>query len=212
MLDEMAAGKIARGDLSAFQARQIRSFGDAKLTARLGEVWGQLRDSPADKREQIARLKTRLTPDYLAQADRSRGRQVFSTVCASCHRLFGSGGQIGPDLTGAGRQNIDYLLSNILDPSAAVAADFRMSVVALDDGRVLNGIVVARTPHTITLQTAKERIALERSDIEALEPSTASLMPDGLLQPLAETQVRDLFSYLMSPSQVPLPPEATAAR
>ncbi|HEY5310995.1 MAG TPA: PVC-type heme-binding CxxCH protein [Pirellulales bacterium] len=212
MLDEMAAGKIARGDLSAFQARQIRSFGDAKLTARLGEVWGQLRDSPADKREQIARLKTRLTPDYLAQADRSRGRQVFATVCASCHRLFGSGGQIGPDLTGAGRQNIDYLLANMLDPSAVVAADFRMSVVALDDGRVLNGIVAAQTPRTITLQTAKERIALERSDIEALEPSTASLMPDGLLQPLAETQVRDLFSYLMSRSQVSLPPEATAAR
>ncbi|HWC91146.1 MAG TPA: PVC-type heme-binding CxxCH protein, partial [Pirellulales bacterium] len=207
MLEEMAAGKIARADLSAFQARQIRSFGDAKLSARLGEVWGQLRDSPADKREQITRLKTRLTPDYLDQADRSRGRQVFSTVCASCHRLFGSGAQIGPDLTGANRQNLDYLLSNILDPSAAVAADFRMSVVALDDGRVLNGIVVAQTPHTITLQTAKERIALERSDIEALEPSTASLMPDGLLQPLAETQVRDLFSYLMSPSQVPLPPE-----
>jgi putative membrane-bound dehydrogenase-like protein len=212
MLDEMSAGKIPRADLSAFQARQIRSFGDEKLSARLGEVWGQLRDSPADKRDAIAKLKTRLTPDYLAHADRSDGRKVFNTVCASCHRLFGSGGQIGPDLTGAGRQNIDYLLSNILDPSAVVAADFRMSVVVLEDGRVLNGIIVARTPQTITLQTAKERLALSRSDIEAMQASTASLMPDGLLQPLPESQVRDLISYLMSPSQVPLPPEATAAR
>jgi putative heme-binding domain-containing protein len=137
---------------------------------------------------------------------------VFNQLCASCHRLYGSGGQIGPDLTGAGRQNLDYLLSNILDPSATVAADFRMWVVVLDDGRVLNGIVIAQTPKTITLQTAKEKIPLARSDIETTQPSTASLMPDGLLQPLSEKQIRDLISYLMTQSQVPLPTESTAAR
>ena len=56
-------------------------------------------------------------------------------VCASCHQLYGYGGEIGPDLTGAGRDNLDYLLENIVDPSASVSADFRMVVVAMNDGR-----------------------------------------------------------------------------
>ena len=56
------------------------------------------------------------TPPTLAAADRGRGRAVFDRVCASCHRLYGQGGEIGPDLTGSGRDNLDYLLENIVDP------------------------------------------------------------------------------------------------
>ncbi|MBI5759134.1 MAG: c-type cytochrome [Planctomycetales bacterium] len=206
LLNEIAAGKIAATDLTPIQARQIRSFGDEQLTKRLTELWGELRDSPDDKRQLIARLKTQLTPESLAAADRSQGRVLFNTACAACHRLYGHGGTIGPDLTGAGRQNLDYLLGNIVDPSAAVAADFRMSVVVLKDGRVLNGIVVAKTGKTLTLQTAKERTTLNHDDVEVVRLSSVSLMADGLLQPLKETQIRDLIAYLMSRSQVPLAP------
>jgi putative membrane-bound dehydrogenase-like protein len=211
LLDEMAAGKIPRTDLSAFQARQIRSFNDPKLARRLVEVWGEVRESPHDKQQLITQLKQRLTPDVLSAADLGQGRLVFNNVCANCHRLYGRGAEIGPDLTGAGRQNIDYVLGNVVDPSATVAADFRMSVVVLDDGRVLNGIIRAQTARTITLQTAKERISLDRSDIEQIETSPLSLMPEGLLQPLKPEQVRDLVAYLMTRSQIPLPPETASA-
>jgi putative heme-binding domain-containing protein len=118
--------------------------------------------------------------------------------------LYGHGGDIGPDLTGAGRQNLDYLLSNILDPSAVVAADFRMSIVQLSDGRVLNGIVRAQTPQSVTLQGAKERVTVDRADIETMAVAPLSLMPDGLLQPMTPEQVRDLIAYLMTRSQVAL--------
>lgn len=208
MLDEMAAGKIPRADLTAFQVRQIRSFGDTALTGRLTEVWGELRDTSADKQQLIVRLKNRLTPEHLASADTSAGRLVFNTLCANCHRLYGHGAEIGPDLTGAGRQNLDYLLSNIVDPSAVVTADFRMSVVVLDDGRVLNGILTARTKRTITVQTAKEKIVVPRDDIDELQPSQLSLMPEGQMQPLRDEQIRDLIAYLMTRSQVPLPQTA----
>jgi putative heme-binding domain-containing protein len=141
----------------------------------------------------------------LSDADKSAGRVVFNKVCANCHRLYGHGGQIGPDLTGAGRQNLDYILLNLVDPSAAVGADYRMSVVVLGDGRVLNGIVASKTDRTLTLQTAKERLTIEHSEIEELQSSSLSLMPDGQLPTLTDDQIRDLVGYLMHSTQVPLP-------
>jgi putative heme-binding domain-containing protein len=205
LLDQIAAGKVPREDLSAFHARQIRSLGDPGLTERLSQVWGVSRDSDADRRERVITLKTKLDATALARADRSQGRAVFDRVCASCHKLYGYGGEIGPDLTGAGRDNLDYLLENLIDPSASVSADFRMVVVAMSDGRVLNGLVRARTERTLTLQTQTEALVLDRREIENLQPSSLSLMPDGLLAALSESETRDLLAYLMNRAQVPLP-------
>jgi putative membrane-bound dehydrogenase-like protein len=207
LLNQIAAGKIAKADLTVLHARQILSFGNPKLTARLAEIWGELRESSADRQRLIAKWKSQLTLEVLAQADKPQGRDVFNKACASCHRLYGHGGQIGPDLTGSGRQNLDYVLINLIDPSAAVGADYRMAVVVLEDGRVLNGIVASKTEKVLTLQTAKERLTLDLSDIEEIQTSSQSLMPDGLLQPLTDDQIRDLVGYLMSPTQVPLPNE-----
>jgi putative membrane-bound dehydrogenase-like protein len=211
LLDRMATGAIPREALTAFQARQVRSLGDPDLSRRLSEVWGEVRDSDTDKRAAIAALKRRLTPAALASADPGKGRAVFEKVCASCHTLYGRGGDAGPDLTGAGRHDLDYLLENILDPSATVTADFRMVAVATADGRVLNGIVGAKTDRTLTLRTPTGPVTLERGAIDEVRLSPSSLMPDGLLGPLAHDQVRDLFAYLMSHSQVPLPADASAA-
>jgi putative heme-binding domain-containing protein len=205
LLDQMEAGAVPRGELSAFQARQIRSLGDSSLSRRLAEVWGELRDSDGDKKAAISSLKSKLAPGTLASADPGSGRAVFERVCASCHTLYGRGGDAGPDLTGAGRHDLDYLLENILDPGATVSADFRMVVVELTDGRVLNGLVKAKTDRALTLRTPTETVVLERSTIAATAPSTASLMPDGLLTPLGEREVSDLFAYLMTRTQVPLP-------
>jgi putative heme-binding domain-containing protein len=203
LLAEVAAGRIPRADITAFHARQIRSANDPELTKQLADVWGELREPAADKRQFIARLKNRLTPASLGAADKSQGHALYSAVCANCHRLHGEGGQVGPDLTGAGRDNLDYLLENIVDPSAVVTADFRMSVADLKDGRVLNGIVAAQTERTLTLKTMTETITVERGEIEKLQKSNLSLMPEGLLEALNEAQVRDLVAYLMHPVQVP---------
>jgi putative heme-binding domain-containing protein len=204
LLSEVAAGKIPRADITVFHARQIRSLNDAALTKQFGEVWGELREPAADKRQLITKLRNRLNPAALAAADKSQGRALFNTACAACHRLHGEGGQVGPDLTGAGRDNLDYLLENIVDPSAVVTADFRMSIASLKDGRVLNGVVTAKTARTLTLHTLTETVTLERAEITNLEESTLSLMPEGLLEVLNDTQVRDLIAYLMYPEQVPL--------
>ena len=111
----------------------------------------------------------------------------------------------GPDLTGSGRDNLDYLLENVLDPSATVNADFRMVVVAMVDGRVLNGLLRSPTDRTITLQSQNEAVVLSRKEIEQIAPSPLSLMPEGQLDPLSSEEVRDLLAYLMHRTQVPLP-------
>ena len=206
LLDRIAAGAIPRAGPHRLPRPADPQPG--RPGARPGgssEVWGELRDSPADRRERIATLKAKLDPAALAGADRSRGRAVFERVCASCHKLYGHGGEIGPDLTGAGRDNLDYLLENLVDPSASVSADFRMVVVAMSDGRVLNGLVRRQTDRTLTLQTQTEALTLDREEIEEVKPSPLSLMPEGLLDPLGEDEVRDLIAYLMHRTQVPLP-------
>ena len=205
LLDQIASGKLPREELTAVHARQIRSFGNEALTARLSEVWGELRDSPAEKQALIDELKSKLSPERLSAADKRQGRAVFQTTCANCHRLYGVGGAIGPDLTGSGRQNLDYLVSNIVDPSAVVSREFRMTIVRHTDGRVLNGLLVSQDDERVVLQTVKEKLTIPRSEVEEQTLSTLSAMPDGLVQPLKPEQIRDLIAYLMSPGQVELP-------
>jgi len=204
LLDAVADGRIARADLSAFHARQIRSLNDPALNKKLAAVWGELRESNQNQ-QLIAKWKAQLTPATLARADFGHGRVVFNLACAACHTLYGEGGRVGPDLSGAGRDNLDYLLENIVDPSAVVSADFRMSVFKLKDGRVLNGLVSAKTDRSIALRTMTESLTLERGDVEAIEDSSLSLMPEGLLDALQPDQARDLIGYLMHQTQVPLP-------
>jgi putative heme-binding domain-containing protein len=136
-------------------------------------------------------------------ADAGRGKVLFQRACASCHILFGEGGKIGPDLTGSQRSNLQYLLENIVDPSAQVAENFRMSIVVLADGRVINGIVGSETEQTITVQTPTDNLVVLKDDIEELRLSQLSIMPENLLEPLAPQEVRDLFDYLMQAQPLP---------
>ena len=83
-----------------------------------------------------------------------------------------------------------------------------MSIVELKDGRVLNGLIAAKTERTLTLKTMTEMLTVERGEVAALRESTLSLMPEGLLEALPPEQARDLIAYLMHMSQVPLPSAA----
>jgi putative heme-binding domain-containing protein len=146
-----------------------------------------------------------LTPSYLAAADASHGRALFAKSCATCHVLFDDGRKIGPDLTGSQRANLDYVLENLLDPSAVVAREYRVSIVQTTGGRVITGMVLEEAAQTITVQTPNERLIVPRSEIDEQVQSPLSMMPEGLLQTLSETDIRDLVAYLASPQQVPKP-------
>jgi putative heme-binding domain-containing protein len=205
LLDAIAAGKVPRTDITAFHARQIHNLSDPALNDRLKEVWGDLRESPEGIKQLIAKLRTQLTPEALAKADPHAGRQVFAGICATCHTLYGEGGKIGPDLTGANRDNLDYLLENIADPSAVVAPDYRLSIITLKDGRVLSGMIPSKTDRTLTLRTMTEVQTVERAEIAKIEESPLSMMPEGILAAFTPEQTLNLFGYLMGHQQVDLP-------
>jgi putative membrane-bound dehydrogenase-like protein len=202
LLAAVAAGTVPRGDISAFNARQINNLGDAEIAARLREVWGEVRDTA--KKEVIARYRAALSPTRLGAANAGKGRALFNQVCAICHTLYGEGARIGPDLTGSGRADLGYLLDNIVDPSAIVPVDYQVSIVDLKDGRSLNGILRDPTARTITIQSPGAALTVERAEIAKVTTSSTSLMPEGLLESLKDEQVADLVRYLMSPNQVPV--------
>jgi putative heme-binding domain-containing protein len=205
VLDAIDDGRLAPGDLSAAVVRQIHALGDAELSRRLTAAWGQLRESPADKRRRITDLTAQLTGPAGAGGDLAAGRVLYQKTCGTCHRLYGEGGQIGPDLTGSGRHDLGYLLDNIVDPSAVVNRDWRLSILTLSDGRVLSGVVIDRNDRTITLQGIPERVTIPTEEIDEITPTDRSPMPDGLLDQLSGPQIRDLIAYLRHPTQVPLP-------
>lgn len=197
LLDAIAAEKIPRSALTAFQARQIHGMKDDALKKQLKEVWGDLKSSDGEKRAAIRDLQNQLLPDILAEADLKAGHELYAQRCASCHAFFGEGGQIGPDLTGANRDDIYYLLENIIDPSATLPKDFHVTIITKKDGQVLTGNLGKQTDYTITLLTPTGEVLIQRDDIKEQTTSPVSLMPEQLLNGLEFDQIRDLIGYLM---------------
>jgi putative heme-binding domain-containing protein len=172
-------------------------LGDADLTARVTRLFGPVRSAtPADLRAEV---------DRLAGAVRSGpgvpkpGKALFDRTCARCHTLFGKGGKVGPDLTTYRRDDLDTMLLNIVNPSAEVREGFATSIVATADGRILTGVVVEQDKNVVVLRVEDGReLTIARADIEAIQASPRSLMPEGLLKGLGDQEVRDLFAYLRS--------------
>ncbi len=208
LLSSIERGSIPKGEIPAAALQALASHGDVRVKAALAKVLGVVRPTSDEKKSTIARLKTELAPGVLSDADRTHGRLLFSKTCASCHTLFDAGGKVGPELTGSQRANLDYVLSNVVDPGAVVAKDFQVSVFVTTDGRVVSGIVKREDDRSVAVQTANELVVIPKPEIESRRATPDSMMPEGLLNGLRKDDVRDLIGYLAGPSQVPLPVEA----
>ena len=195
LLEAVAAGRVARTDIGIAQARLLAALNDAEVSRLLTAHWGDLKAASADKEALIARYHATFGAPS-EKPDLAHGRDVFRAACGTCHVLFGEGGKLGPDLTGGGRKDLDYILRNVLDPSAVVPNDYRMIVVTLKNGEVLAGVIPTQDATTLTVQTMTERRVLERSALASVQGQPFSWMPEGLLQALPEKDVRDLLAYL----------------
>jgi putative membrane-bound dehydrogenase-like protein len=204
LLGAVADKKIPVSDIPADLVRQLRNLKDKDLDRQIAEVWGIVRATPADKAREMARYRKLLTASYQPPRDLELGRAIFAKTCQQCHTLYGVGGKVGPDITGSNRGNLDYLLENILDPSAVIPKEYAVTLIELKNGRIVTGIVREQTPAAITAVTATETLTIPRGDVETLTPSNTSMMPDDQLKPFSDQEVRSLFAYLQSPKQVPI--------
>ncbi len=202
LLAAIERGVVARDEIPAHVARSLGEI----LGDPFFDVFGEIRSVDADRVQQMEKYKQLITPEAIAKADASRGRALFKKTCGACHLLYGEGGNVGPDLTGSNRANLDYILLNSVDPSYDVPDAYKTVQVLTNDGRVINGVLAEEDAVRIVLKTAEQpRVVIAKEDIETRRISPKSMMPDGQFDQLKPQEVIDLVKYLRTTEQVELP-------
>jgi putative heme-binding domain-containing protein len=129
--------------------------------------------------------------------DLTKGKSLFTAICQQCHSVGGQGGQVGPVLNGAGALGVKALLRNILTPSAAMEPGYRLFRVELNDGDVLDGILVSQDKEAIVLRRPNaEDLRIPQNTVRRGRYTKMSVMPEGLLDAMKPDEVSDLFAYL----------------
>jgi putative membrane-bound dehydrogenase-like protein len=195
---------VDRGDVPASatpldQIRRVALLGDPQLDALVRRHWGRLEAAtPEEKLAEVRRLNNDLRA---APGDATAGKVLFEKRCATCHQLFGQGAAVGPDLTTANRQDRQFLLVSLVDPSSVVRKEYMSVVVLTESGQVFSGMPVERNDGGLTLvdqQGQKNTIPL--GEVQSVRPSDVSLMPEDLYRVFSPAELRDLFAYLQQPS------------
>jgi len=178
------------------------------LNQSIEKRWGRIHANTAEEKlNSLNRLRLVLNPSGVvgrdAKGDVHEGKKIFQATCAVCHKLFGEGNSVGPDLTTADRKNREFLLSQIVDPSAYIRPEYVAYRAQLKDDSVIDGLMVESSPSSVTLvDRNNDRHVLARAQISELKESAVSLMPEGLLEALPPQGVMDLFAYLQSEGPV----------
>jgi putative membrane-bound dehydrogenase-like protein len=190
------AQRFPKDEITATQLRQLRGLDDAAIRAALDRVYGQVNESPAVAKATMARLKKVWADAPKWAIDRGRGGAVFTKACGACHRHGDTGGQLGPNLTGAWINGSDYFVENLVDPNAVVGPDYQLTTVITDDGRSINGIIAEETPESLVLRTPDGPVTVPVTAIEERTTSAVSLMPAGILENLPEDEFLALVMFL----------------
>lgn len=204
MLKAIGSGNIPPADLPADLVRQLHNLKDNSIDELLTEIWGTVRATAADKAELVNQYRELIHRPSDKKPNLQLGRAVFAKTCQQCHTLYGTGASIGPDLTGSNRADIEYLLSNLVDPSALIPKEYQSTVIYAIDGRVITGIVRKEDDKSVTIQTATETIVLPQDEIDDSEVSETSMMPEDQLKQYSEEEILSLIAYLRGRAQVPM--------
>jgi putative heme-binding domain-containing protein len=204
LLDAVEAKKIDRSTLTLNQVRRLLSLRDDGVTRRVNEIWGQVRAGRSPEREKvIARMRKVLDA---AAGNAWKGKAVFEKTCLKCHTIFGAGAKVGPDITANGRETLDAVLANLLDPNLVIGAGYQAWTLATKSGRALSGLLVEDSPQRVILKVegGKDEV-IPRDDVDILDRSEVSLMPEDLEKTVTEDEFRDLIAFLRYEEAPPEP-------
>ena len=196
LLSSIESGKgINKKDINSQMLLRLKIIKDPQITDRLDALWPE--NKMVTSAEKTERMKAISSILQKGQGDISKGKSLFTNTCGSCHRLFEEGGDIGPDLTGYDRRNINNLLLNTLSPNADIREGYVYYQVTTKDGRNLLGKIIDRSGSTVTVRPIGGRdLTLSQKQIVKMEAQKTSMMPERLLDDMTDTQLRDLFSYI----------------
>ena len=195
LLEEVDRGHIKKEQVSVGNLMAIQKLSDPQTDKLLKKHWGNLRPTSEEKEKLVQNVRGLLAK---AKGDPTKGHELFKTLCANCHTLNAEGGKVGPDLTGYERDNLDFLLPSIIDPSLGIREEFTAFNLTTKDEQTFTGFIAENTPKSVTILDANStKTTVAREDIKSLAASATSLMPEGLLEALTPDQVRDLLAYVM---------------
>jgi len=195
-LEAIEAGHVKAEETSLEAIALLRSHKGERIAALVRKHFGEGAAPLRSPRKEVARIRGVVEG---AVGSPYRGRPIFKQRCASCHVLFHEGGKLGPDLTNYQRDDLETMLTSIVDPGATIREGFEGVQVSTTDQRLLVGFVVDSGPRTMTLRGFDgSEIALSRKLVEESRSLGRSLMPEGILDGLSDQELRDLFAYLRS--------------
>jgi len=193
--------KIMPDEIPAYTARTLHSL----LGERFDKVYGKVQVQSTNKKELILKYSKLLDQPEASKADPVRGRIVFSAVCGTCHKMYGEGGLLGPDLTGSNRANREYILLNIVDPNFDVPDGYKMVVVKTKNERVLAGTVGEEDSQKVVLKMVSGKEIIPKENIKERQKLPLSMMPEGILETIPTEDFFALIKYLQTEEQTELP-------
>eukprot|EP00913_Durusdinium_trenchii_P028414 g26642.t1 len=195
LLAAVGRKQVPANAINLNQARRLLAFKNDELTKLVGKHWGVVRNGRDPKRaEYVAQWKRFLRKNH---GDPTRGEKVFYRVCGQCHKLYGKGFEVGPDITRNGRNSFDQLLSNVFDPSLVIGSAYRAYSVVTTKGRIVTGLLVEKSPQRVVLKVQGGKLeTIARDDIEEETESKLSMMPEQLEKQLKPAEIADLFAFI----------------
>lgn len=165
-----------------------------------------LKDLPPEDERMKQLLTARLEGFRKGQPDLARGAEVYTKICANCHRIRDKGAKVGPDLDGVGLRGIERLLEDTLNPNRNVDQAFRSSTIVLKDGKIVTGLVAREEGEVlIVINDQGKELRVPMGEIDERKLMKLSPMPANIAEQLPEADYFHLIGYLMSQREAPSP-------
>lgn len=198
LIEGIEQEKLAAAELDASAQEVLRRIPSAELKTKVEELFPK---NQSDDREAVVQS---YQPVLELKGQNTRGAELFSKTCVTCHQVRGKGQRVGPDLSGTRSRPKAALLSDILNPNKDVEPDYRSFVLINNRGQVSTGILAAETATSITLRRAQgAEDSVLRSEIAEFRPSGKTLMPEGLERTLSQQDIADILEFLHNPIALP---------